>query len=136
MVTYFLYKKLRYKPAIGGPIVNGILNIPSRKPIACEASAGPTISKAMGPSRHTKMPSQIPITKLITIIPPKDLENGIHTVETPRITKASCCIFIRLTHGKSATFPHIILPTPDVILRQRIGRLPSCPGKLSAMYLG
>lgn len=124
------------KPATGGPIVKGMLNIPRRNPIACEASPGPTMSNAIGPSRHTNTPSQIPITKLMPIRAPKLLANGIHKVEIPRTRRASCCIFIRLIHCMSASFPQTIRLTPDVILRHNINQLPSSPGKLSSVYLG
>ena len=123
-------------PATGGPTVNGILKVPNRNPIACDAAPGPTMSNAMGPSRHTKIPSHTPIIKLMAMRPPKLAENGIHSVEIPRIAKDSCCILIRLTHSKSANLPKMIRLTPDVILRQRISQLPSSLGKVSSICFG
>jgi hypothetical protein len=35
----------------------------SKKPMACEAPAGPTMSKAMGPSREMKQPSNRPMMR-------------------------------------------------------------------------
>ena len=116
--------------------MKGILKVPNKNPIACDAAPGPTMSNAIGPSRHTKIPSHTPIIKLIAIRPPKLAEKGIHSVEIPRIANASCCILIRLTHSKSASFPKTIRLTPDVILRQRISQLPSSLGKVSSICFG
>ena len=43
-------------------------HIPRRKPMACEAPAGPQMSKAIGPSMVMKHPSKRPMTRANTIM--------------------------------------------------------------------
>ena len=122
-------------PATGGPTIIGRENIPRIKPMACDAPTGPTMSKAMGPMRQTNTPSQIPITRVMAIRPPKLAENGMHIVVIPRTASATCCIRILLTQAKSATFPNTIRPKPDVILIHMISKLPSDSGNISFVCL-
>jgi hypothetical protein len=77
---------------MGGPTVKGIENPPNIKPIAWDASKGPTMSNAIGPSKHTNIPSQIPKMRQIAINPSKLAEKGMHAVTTPITTNAVCCM--------------------------------------------
>ena len=43
-------------------------HIPRRNPMACEAPAGPQMSKAIGPSMVMKHPSKRPMTRANTIM--------------------------------------------------------------------
>lgn len=104
------------------------------KPMACEAPLGPTRSNAMGPMRQTKIPSQMPMTRQITMRLAKLLAKGMHIVVMPRTANAICCMWMRFTDLISATFPNIIRATPDVILKHMTSRLPSARGKLSFVY--
>lgn len=77
---------------MGGPTVKGKENPPSIKPMACDASMGPTMSKAIGPSKQTKTPSQTPKIRQIAISPSKLAEYGMHAVTMPITTNAHCCM--------------------------------------------
>ena len=48
------------KPAMRGPIVNGMEQSPSKNPTAWEAPEGPQRSYAIGPSIVIKQPSKMP----------------------------------------------------------------------------
>lgn len=52
---------------MAGPKVRGIEHMARRHPMACEAPAWPTISKAMGPRREMKQPSKRPIPSTMTM---------------------------------------------------------------------
>ena len=88
--------------------------IPRRQPIPWAAPEGPRRSKAIGPSRQMKQPSDIPITRVRKMSTPKWDAKGMQAVATPRTTKAPCCMRIRLTCGISATFPKRSREKPDV----------------------
>lgn len=55
-----------HSPAMAGPNVRGMEHMARRHPMACEAPAGPTMSKAMGPRREMKQPSKRPIPSTTT----------------------------------------------------------------------
>ena len=124
-------RKYKNLPANGGPAVIGIAISPNKKPIPWAAPAGPNRSKAMGPRRQTKQPSQKPITMVITIKAGKDLAKGIQAVVTPNTMKAICCILIRLTPWKSDNFPNIRRPTPDEAPIDVTSRPPLASGRIS-----
>ena len=109
----------------------GIEKIPNKNPNAWLAPLSPTISNAMGPRRQINSPSHIPMISVSAMRPSKLSEKGIHSVQIPSTKKASCCILILLTHGKSATLPHRIRETPDVIDRHMTKICPSDSGKVS-----
>ena len=79
---------------MGGPDIIGMENIPNKKPSACEAPLSPTRSKAIGPRKQIKRPSQSPMMSVITMRPTNELEKGMQRVVAPITKKANCCIRI------------------------------------------
>ena len=55
-----LHDNNQNKPAMRGPIVNGMEQSPSKNPTAWEAPEGPQRSYAIGPSIVIKQPSKMP----------------------------------------------------------------------------
>lgn len=102
-----------------------------RKPKACEAPCSPTKSKAIGPKRQIKRPSQRPITRQMMIRDTKLSANGMQEVVTPSKIKAACCMCMRLMQLVSAINPKVILERPEVILMHIGSKLPLESGKIS-----
>ena len=122
-------------PASGGPTVMGREKMAKRKPSACEAPFSPTRSKAMGPSRQMKRPSQSPITRQMTIRISKWEAKGMQAVLIPNNINATCCMCTRLTQLTSAKIPNRMRETPDVTLMHIGSRFPSDPGNMSSVCL-
>ena len=106
-----------------------------RKPRACEAPVSPTRSKAIGPSKQMKSPSQTPITRQMTMRTSKFGAKGMHAVLIARSVNAACCMRTRLTQLKSARIPNRMRASPDVMLMHIGSRLPLDPGNVSLVYL-
>ena len=60
ILKIILNNKNQNKPAMKGPIVNGMEQSPSKNPTAWEAPEGPQRSYAIGPSIVIKQPSKMP----------------------------------------------------------------------------
>lgn len=120
-----------YLPARGGPAVMGKDAIPRRHPIPWAAPAGPSKSKAIGPMRQIKQPSEMPITKVRKINTPKWLANGMQAVAIPSRRKEVCCILMRLMLGRSATLPKMSREIPEVAPIHITRTSPFASGKTS-----
>lgn len=75
---------------MAGPQVKGIEQKASKHPMACDAPAVPTISKAMGPSREMKQPSNRPMNNAITMKKGMALAAVISIVRVPMQKKDIC----------------------------------------------
>ena len=92
----------------------GMDAMPNMQPNPWAAPAGPSRSKAIGPSKQMKHPSEIPIIRVSTTNIQKCLASGMQAVTMPSTTNAICCMRIRLICGKSAILPNMSRLTPDV----------------------
>lgn len=102
--------------------------------MAWEAFFGPQKSKAMGPTRATKQPSNKPKKRHRTMNQVNELASVNNMVTTPMEKKAICCRITLLTLGRSPILPKSNRPTPDDKPMQSTKTLPSASGRTSLTY--